>query len=483
MNIIDKLKEVRQVARRMHESYLRAHNLYDYIFNETSGDDFAKFNIRERIDYIIANKPNYRCHCGNLLKIGQKNCSAKCTGQNPENIKIVSERQKANSVSRWEKCKQTNLEKYGVIHNTHRPECQEARAEKRKVWSYNIKRETFKKYGLDYDKMRNKEYLQSLVDSCSSLKELSIVHFGNMNIAHISRFIREIGCTCYQKSTSWVEKQIANYIESLGFDIEVGSRKFITPYEVDILIHDKKFGVELNGIYYHSIKVIDDKNYHKMKTNMVEKLGYSLLHIYENEWECKQEIVKSIICAKLGIFSKRFYARNCSIKNIPSSKAKEFFEENHLQGHASAKIYVGLEHNGTLISCVSFGKPRFSKEHDWELIRFASKKNIQCIGGFGKLLSFFKKNNVGSIMTYADRRYSTGITYAKFGKYIRTTAPGYSWNSCIDNSHMFSRYQTQKSKLRKLFPDYFSEIKTEDEIMESAGFFKLYDAGNLVYEL
>jgi hypothetical protein len=38
---------------------------------------------------------------------------------------------------------------------------------------------------------------------------------------------------------------------------------------------------------------------------------------------------------------------------------------------------------------MTFGKPRFNKNYEYELVRFASKLGTKVIGGAGKLLKYF----------------------------------------------------------------------------------------------
>jgi hypothetical protein len=108
--------------------------------------------------------------------------------------------------------------------------------------------------------------------------------------------------------------------------------------EIDIYIPDRKFGIEFDGIYYHSeITGQKDKNYHNLKTQLAKQKGIFLIHIFENEWVNKQDIVKSIILSKLGIFQKRIYARKCIVKEIDNKIKNEFLEKNHLQGKDRSK--------------------------------------------------------------------------------------------------------------------------------------------------
>ncbi len=131
--------------------------------------------------------------------------------------------------------------------------------------------------------------------------------------------------------------------------------------------------------------------------------------------------------------------------------------------------------------CISIGKSRFDNSYEYELIRFSTKLDTRVTGGFQKLLKYIRNNlTQAPILTYCDRRYSTGLTYSRYGKFLGNSEPGYSW---YNNQTVLSRYQTQKSKLAKLFPKHFSNDRTEKEIMESAGYFQLYDCGNMKFEL
>ena len=73
---------------------------------------------------------------------------------------------------------------------------------------------------------------------------------------------------------------------------------------------DYKFGIEFDGLYWHS-NIYKDNDYHLNKTELCEKENIQLLHIFEDEWVNKKEIVKSIIKSKLNIFENKIFARKC----------------------------------------------------------------------------------------------------------------------------------------------------------------------------
>ena len=78
-------------------------------------------------------------------------------------------------------------------------------------------------------------------------------------------------------------------------DIEVGTFKIIPPRQLDIFIKSKKIGIEFNGTFYHSIEHGTKVEYHLMKTTMCEELGIKLIHIWEDEWIYKNEMIKDFI--------------------------------------------------------------------------------------------------------------------------------------------------------------------------------------------
>ena len=83
-------------------------------------------------------------------------------------------------------------------------------------------------------------------------------------------------------------------------------------------------------------------------------------------------------------------------------------------------------------------------------------------------------------MSYVDRRIGTGLAYEKVGfNCIGVTSPGYIWT---EGNVIISRYKSQKSQLKKWLPSY-DETKTEEENMINAKYRKMWDCGNLIYEL
>lgn len=251
--------------------------------------------------------------------------------------------------------------------------------------------------------------------------------------------------------------------------------------KIDIVINEK-IGIEVNGMYWHSTKQKNDKEYHLKKTVLAANNGIQIIHLNEQELNVNFEKCFSLILSKLNIFSDVLYARKCHIKLVSFIEAKQFLEDNHMQGGRSiGSVRYGLFNDEKLISIMTFGKPRFGSNTEWELIRYCTKINTKIIGGASRLLQYFKKNNKGSIISYANRRWSDGNLYNILGFSLsHISVPSYEW---VSTKHTYSRYQTQKHKLYGLLGDRFDKSKTEIENMDSAGFYQIFDCGNLVFIL
>lgn len=275
---------------------------------------------------------------------------------------------------------------------------------------------------------------------------------------------------------------------------------------LDLLIENNiDFNVDNENIYIDSkdlsisIDSLEDNNeeykgrkYHLDKTKACEDKDLKLLHVYDDEWINKKDIIADKILANLGIYNEKIYARNCICKIENDNKLiKEFLDNNHIQGHNnSAKYNFSLYYNDEIVAIMNFSLIRYDNDKDnkLELLRFAVKKGTSVLGGFGKLLKFAINNipsNIISIISYADRRYSSinNSVYKTTGfKLIGCTKPSYIYFN-KNTKEVASRYKFQKTKLKDLFPQNYDENKTEFEIMDSTKLWKrIWDCGNLKYE-
>lgn len=153
--------------------------------------------------------------------------------------------------------------------------------------------------------------------------------------------------------------------------------------------------------------------------------------VWEDQWQFRQEIVRSRVLSKLGLL-ERIPGRLCRVERITRPVADTFLENNHLQGAAASKIKYGLflpekyfrvlkeppPGSRLLMAVMTFSGPRAFRDgsRSYELIRFAVRCNFHVQGGFSRLLQhFIREKDPGSIMTYVDRDWSDGRTYEALG--------------------------------------------------------------------
>ena len=276
---------------------------------------------------------------------------------------------------------------------------------------------------------------------------------------------------------------IENFLTENKIEFESNVKNIIQPYELDILI-DNKLAIEINGNYWHSeISGGKDKKYHLNKTIACEEKGIQLLHFFEDELVFKFEIVKSIILSKLGKNSK-IYGRKCLIKEIEPSEEKNFLINNHIAGFTVSSKRIGLIYNNELVAVMSFGYRKITGDYSYELLRFASLRGYNVIGGFSKLLNFaLKQYEIKNLKTYADRRFSSpdNVIYSKMFKLNNISEPNYFYVHKSDYLTRKHRFNFTKAKVVKMFNA--DPIKTEIQIMRENGYDRIFDCGNIVFQL
>lgn len=129
---------------------------------------------------------------------------------------------------------------------------------------------------------------------------------------------------------------------------------------------------------------------------------------------------------------------------------------------------------------ITLGKPRFNSNYEFELIRMAFRNGVNIVGGAEKLWKhFIEDNKPMSVISYCNISKFSGAVYGRLGfKFDGVTTPNYVWVHPSKNE-VLSRYKTTKSKLVSL--KLGTNEDTEDSIMESMCYLKIYDCGNAKY--
>lgn len=249
-----------------------------------------------------------------------------------------------------------------------------------------------------------------------------------------------------------------------------------------------------------------DENYHQKRALMSEENGKTLLQYFD--WY-DPEIFISIVKAKLKQDTNKVYARKTVLKEISQADANRFFRENHLMGASNGQtLCLGLFDKETdeLIHCQTYGKARMTKQAEWEAIRSCSKIGYHIPGAFSKCDKyFFNKINPESVVSYVDLSISYGETDSKFDgwKLQSLNKPSATWvrivedeeQAVIENRKIKPRF-IKDSTARRISADRslgfevgekyprFDEngLKiTNDYVLLSEGYVKIYDAGTRTY--
>ncbi|MFW6246922.1 MAG: DUF7487 domain-containing protein [bacterium] len=377
-----------------------------------------------------------------------------------------------------DKCRETILNKYAVNNISQSIEYRNIINNKLiKKWSNML--------NIDVDDMLYNDNIFTIYNHCKTHGKFKIKYDDLYNRIHLGCETVCTKCNPINKQSKIKENEINDYLLTISINFNRNNRKLLNGGELDFYLPEHKLAIEFNGLYWHSNKFCNS-NYHLNKTELCEQQGIQLLHVFEDEWVYKKEIVKSIINSKLNLFNKKIFARKTEVREITNNKLlRNFLENNHLQGFVGSKVKLGLFYENELVSVMTFGRKRVamgsktSEDGEFEMLRFCNKLNTQIIGGASKLLKYFIKNhNPTSITTYADRRYSNGELYKKLGfEHISNTQPNYFYFK-KNKLERYHRFNFRKDVLVKKGYDI---NKTEHEIMTERGYLRIYDGGNMKF--
>jgi very-short-patch-repair endonuclease len=296
--------------------------------------------------------------------------------------------------------------------------------------------------------------------------------------------LQGVGCpSCKCNGISKGETELKEFVESLGFVVETRDRTIIKPYELDIVLPEVKIALEFNGLYYHSDKFVRNAD-HKKKTDMAREAGYRLLHIYEDDWRDRQEVVKKTIKHVLGKVDESVYARNLIVAVKNHKDCKDFYDTNHIQGSGKGDSWCLMD-GDEIVAAMQFAMATSERGNTddtrWELVRFASSKRV--VGGASKLLEHFRRANqqVKTLISYSDNDLFDGNMYEQLG-FVKDSdvKPDYK---VIVNGRRVHKAQFRKDNIAKFYPEVYDENLTEREMCQKLGYYRIYNSGLVKWRL
>lgn len=510
-------------------------DMYEEFSKTVFPPEFQDFKFIQKLWHFL--KDDYTiplCKCGNPLKFrafwyGYNTfCRANCPAMIENQVKCVKEKNELRSEEDKKKISdkitQVFLDKYGVV-----------RYSQTKDWRKKTIEKNNEKFGADwysqtdqyrqqYEKSCKEKYGDDITNSFqdenvkNKIKEKFYKNFlkNHPNVIEIKKDTLICRCsdptcnlckekkyeikkytfsdrnchnldTCtnrspYGSTDSAPEKEVCEYIQSIySGKIIKNDRSVIDGKELDIFLPELNLAFEFNGVYWHS-EFNKPINYHQKKSLDCARQNIQLIHIWEDDWNNKKDIIKDIIKTKMHLNDIKIGARKCEIHKISNTESYDFLNKYHIQGGVKNGKSIGLFYQGELVEVMVFGQLRKNmggKPMDgyYEIYRFCSKADYDIQGGISKLLTFFEKEyHPIQVITYANFDYTYGNVYFKCGfNQALISKPVYTW---VVNGVRRYRSNFMKSKLEECIKN---PNLTENEVMHNRGCWKCWDAGKIKF--
>ena len=368
-----------------------------------------------------------------------------------------------------EKIKRTNIERYGYSCLFEDPEFRERAKEIRKA-----------KYG-DPNYNNREKRAQTNLERYGTTCNLSTAE---QKQASIRKMMESYGVPYYcmtsecrvKAGSSKTNEDFAKTLDSLNISYE---REF----HINTLSYDFKVGnilIEINPSATHnSLWGIHGKpkcsTYHRDKTRLATSNGYRCINVWD--WDDRSKILE------LLIQKTKIYARQCLIRELSLKETNDFLNKYHLQGTCKGQtIRFGLFYNGELVEVITFGKPRYNTNCEWELLRLCVDPRYSILGGSKRLFThFIREYSPKSIISYCDMSKFSGDVYINLGfKLLRDGQPAKHWYHLRKHKHITDNLLRQRG-FDQLFGTNYGKGVSNEQLMIDNKYIFLYDCGQNSY--
>ena len=356
---------------------------------------------------------------------------------------------KSNSLkSRYEiKVTKDEVYKYYIEENHTREEC---------LRHFNTSLATFKRWLSVFHIKKEKLKLKPTPIKKEKVKKIKT----KKPVKH-----KDIKLETMVKEQSDLKTRFTNLLVSgrINYIINYSLGSFQYDFKVDNIL------IEINPYSTHSSI---EKDYHLRKSNVAKENGYHCIHIWD--WDNIDAIINLLKRKEESIG-----ARKCIVKEVSVKEARSFLNKYHIQGYAKDDIRLGLYHGSELVSIMTFGKPRYNKNFEYELVRYCSSINVT--GGSSRLFKhFLNKYKPKSICSYCDLSKFKGETYSLLGFKLRSiSSPAVHWYN--GHRHITDNLLRQWG-FDNLFNTSYGKGTSNRDLMLSHGFVEIYDCGQATYE-
>lgn len=212
-------------------------------------------------------------------------------------------------------------------------------------------------------------------------------------------------------------------------------------------------------------------DYHLSKTRIASDAGYRLIHVFD--WDDQRKVVE-LLAPKTSIG-----ARKLRLERIDDyGTVARFLNSHHLQGATrSAMVSYGLLRGDDIVSVMTFGRSRFNKNFDYEMLRYCTKPGVAVSGGAERLFSAFVREYDGSIVSYSDNAKFDGLVYERLGFSLESEGvPTVHWYNPKTERHITDSLLRARG-VDQLLGTSYGKGARNDELMLKEGFVEIYDCG------
>lgn len=402
--------------------------------------------------------------CGNktefmsFLRGYREFCSYKCVGSSDEVLKRkqdtsirkygVANAMKSDAIKK--KLEKTMMAKYGVANPFANKDIKE-----------KIRAKNRANLGVDYP-MQSKAVLQK---SSQTTQE----KYGVMWTCQL----KEVYSAASNNSKP--NREFERMLKERGIEFE---REFpISSYKYDFRVGNTLIEINPSGTHNSTRGIRNrepkSRNYHHDKMIAATKAGYELICVWD--WDDKERILNRFCTSPVKIG-----ARECTITSPDIKEAKQFLSKYHIQGTCTGqKVILALEYDGEIIELMTFGKPRYNKNYQWELLRLCTNPKYIIAGGTKRLFNYFVNNyKPESIISYCDLSKFSGTVYRALGFTqidVNISLHWYKHNKHITNNLLL------KCGFDRLFGTNYGKGTSNVDLMKEHGFVEVYDCGQATY--
>ncbi len=515
--------EKQEVINQVRKAYLEDNMKIDELI--------STFNSTKTFMYDFLRKNNIKKSKEQLNAERSKLCKKAYHNKSNNELNQIKEKRKQTNIERFgvenpyqskeiqEKIKQKNLELYGVEYATQRKDVKE-KIDKSTLESQGAKRylqtekgrnkfkqSCLEKYGVEnpYQSEEKKDKIKQTnlkrygdeipcrtQNIKNKMKENSLIKWGveyptqcqeiknKVMNTNLQRFglpwsCMRLECKLAQGGVSYINNEFANLLKSnnIEFEREFALKQFSYDFKIENALieidptytHNSTKGPYFNKHYTNP----KQHDYHLNKSNIAQENGYFCIHIFD--WDDKHKIIN------MFIKKQKLYARNCEIKEVKKKECDDFLNLYHLQNTCNGqKIRYGLYYNDQLVEVMTFGKPRYNKNYEWELLRLCSHKDYKIVGGSERLFKYFlREQNPQSIISYCDNSKFSGDVYERLGmELINISNPACIWSK---GKIKITDNLLRQQGFDRLFGASYGKGTSNKELIINEGFVEVYDCG------